>query len=77
MSATAQYRLILAHLKNGHTINRDECEVPRFGMCRRLAARIGEMRKDGYNIGRVMVVGWTGTEIAQYSLITEKEAENG
>ena len=69
-----QYKLILAHLRAGHSINRDQCEVPKFGMCKRLAARIGEMKKDGIEIARVPVVGDSGTNITQYSL--QKEAKN-
>jgi hypothetical protein len=74
MSTCRQYRLILVHLKEGGTINRDECEVPKFGNCRRLAARIGEMKAAGHDIARVWVVGKTGTKIVQYSM--QKEAEN-
>lgn len=77
MNGERQYNLILAHLKAGNTINRDECEVPKFGNCQRLPARIREMVEAGHEFARIRVVGKTGTKIMQYSLIASKEAENG
>ena len=70
-----QYKLILAHLRAGHSINRDQCEVPKFGNCQRLPARIREMVKEGHEFARIWVVGRTGTKIMQYSL--QKESQNG
>ena len=68
----SQYNLILAWLKAGNTIDRVYATHIKFGRCGRLAARIGEMKNAGYDIGKVMVKTTTGAYIAQYRLIKEK-----
>lgn len=77
MGESKQYRLILAHLKAGGKIDRDTCEVPKFANCQRLPARICEMRKAGYSIGDIWVVGRTGTKIKQYSMLGESDGKEG
>lgn len=71
MTGEKQYRTILAHLKAGGKICGDTCEVPKFANCKRLPARICEMRKAGYSIGDVWIVGRTGTKIKQYAMLKE------
>lgn len=71
MTGEKQYRLILDHLKAGGRMNGDTCKVPKFGMTRRLPARIKEMRIAGYVIGDIWVVGETGTKIKEYFMISE------
>ncbi len=69
---TTQYRLILAHLKTGQTIDRNLACTLKFQYCGRLAARICEMRKMGHVIHKTMYRTCTGSYIAIYSL--QKEA---
>lgn len=65
---TSQCKKILAYLKEGNGIT-TAIAVDKFG-CYRLAARISDLKKKGYNIGTEMVGKGFGS-YAEYRLVPE------
>lgn len=60
---------ILRYLKTGRTLTADEAK--RWFGCERLASRIGELKKDGYEIEAPLVEVSSGKHVARYSLKTK------
>lgn len=65
-SKPAQAGRILAHLRAGNRLTALEA-LERFG-CFRLAARIHELRRDGWNVQERTVETRSGKRVAEYSL---------
>ena len=66
---------ILAHLKAGRRLTQLDAEEE-FG-CRRLAARIGELRKEGFPVESRMVETSSGAKVAEYWLATPDFEQGG
>lgn len=66
-TSRAQKRAILKHLEEGKTIT--AAQAMRLFRCERLAARIRELRQDGYNIITETLTTRSGKRIGEYSLI--------
>lgn len=64
----SQCKKILAYLKEGNGIT-SAIAVTKFG-CYRLAARISDLKKKGYNIGTEMIGKGFGS-YAEYRLVPE------
>ena len=64
MSEVSQLNQIKAHLNQGYRITAIDA-LNSFG-CFRLAARINDLKRDGYNVDKVMVDTVTGARVAQY-----------
>ena len=74
----SQKKEILHYLENGHALTSREATI-KFG-CTRLAARIAEIKEDGYFIDTEMVRVPTrnqDTTVAQYSMLKLKEFKHG
>ncbi|NLL36543.1 MAG: hypothetical protein GX256_03350 [Fretibacterium sp.] len=62
---------VLRHLQAGHTLTQDEARAL-FGIMR-LASRIEELRREGWNIVTEMIpVGQNGAKVGRYSLSKEE-----
>lgn len=68
-----QNRMILEHLESGSSITSLEA-LAKFG-CLRLAARIAELRRMGFSIGKEMVPVESGAHVAEYFLNREEKME--
>jgi len=76
MTTETQCTQILQHMRDGYGITPLEA-LGEYG-CFRLGARIYDLRQEGHNIYRVMVLDErTGKRFARYSLLGSKEAGNG
>ncbi|MDR1875773.1 MAG: hypothetical protein LBQ90_12275 [Synergistaceae bacterium] len=65
-----QKMAVLSHLQEGKTITQDEGNAL-YGIMR-LAARISELRREGWNIVTTMIpAGENGAPVAQYTLASE------
>jgi len=64
MSEVSQVNQIKAHLNQGYRITAIDA-LASFG-CFRLAARISDLKQEGYNIDKVMVETASGARVAQY-----------
>jgi Helix-turn-helix domain len=65
----SQCRLILNHLKEWPITAMDALTLYK---CFRLAARICDLKKEGYSIDKRMIETMTGEKVAQYFLIKNK-----
>jgi hypothetical protein len=65
----SQCRLILNHLKEWPITAMDALSLYK---CFRLAARICDLKKEGYSIDKRMITTMTGKKVAQYFLIKNK-----
>jgi len=65
-SRPSQASKILEHLKSGHRLTPLDA-LDLFG-CFRLAARIFELRKQGWNIQELTIATSSGKKVAEYSL---------
>ena len=68
-----QRQMVLAHLESGSSITSLEA-LTKFG-CLRLAARIEELRRMGFSIGKEMVPVESGARVAEYFLNREEKME--
>ena len=66
MNVTTQSDQILNHLRSGKHLTAIEA-LNRFG-CLRLAARIGDLKRDGHDIKSQMVELPNGKRVASYTL---------
>jgi len=64
MSEVSQTNQIKAYLNQGYRITAIDA-LTTFG-CFRLAARIGDLKQEGYNVDKVMVETESGARVAQY-----------
>lgn len=72
---SSQTSRILAELKAGRRLT--QLDVEEELGCRRLAARIDELRKDGYPIESQMVKTRNGVRVAEYHLVTPDFQQRG
>jgi hypothetical protein len=68
-SSVSQNKMILAYLKEGHSITPLEA-LKRFG-CLRLGARIFDLKEQGYNIKTDRITTNAGKRVASYKLIED------
>jgi len=72
----SQNAIILEHIQNGNKIDPEKAGV--MCRCKRLAARVGELRERGFNIKTEMIsyIDKDGVKIkyGEYSLISQNEA---
>lgn len=71
MNRTSQTNAILEHLKKGESIT--SMDALNMFKCFRLAARIYDLRKNGWEIEETLIKSETGNRYAEYKLKKEEK----